>query len=171
MRGSPITVAGTVSEYTPSSLLSPYMGAPSSPTAIPNKEEGSKRNNRAIFSIDKTTFIGGKFFHEILPCLLYGLGIKNTEETMSRTIRKYHENDLDNVLDIWEQTSTLAHAFLPKDFQAQERKNIPELYMPNAKTWVIEQMEKVIGFIVMMGNEVGQYLSCRNFMVQEPIGL
>lgn len=74
---------------------------------------------------------------------------------MARTIRNYHENDLDDVLDIWEQASRIAHSFLPVDFQAQERKNIPELYMPNAETWVIEQMDRVIGFIALLGNEVG----------------
>lgn len=36
-----------------------------------------------------------------------------------------------------------------------ERQNIPNVYLPNADTWVIEQAGNVIGFISLLGNEVG----------------
>ena len=37
------------------------------------------------------------------------------------------------------------------------RKDIPALYLPNADTWVIEDdnQNKVVGFIALIGNEVG----------------
>lgn len=35
------------------------------------------------------------------------------------------------------------------------RKAIPELYIPNAEIWVIEQDNNVFGFISLLGNEVG----------------
>ena len=38
---------------------------------------------------------------------------------------------------------------------AQERKNIPEIYLPNADTWVVEIDGQVAGFIALIGNEVG----------------
>lgn len=55
----------------------------------------------------------------------------------------------------WERASSTAHPFLPEAFQQQERRNIPNVYMPVAETWVIEQNGQVIGFVALIGNEVG----------------
>jgi putative acetyltransferase len=71
------------------------------------------------------------------------------------TIRHYKEADLEGLLSSWENASRIAHPFLPEDFLAQERKNIPALYIPNADTWVLEVGSDVVGFIALMGNEVG----------------
>ncbi len=70
-------------------------------------------------------------------------------------VRKYNNSDLDGVLSSWENASKIAHPFLMEDFLAQERKNIPELYLPNADTWVVEDDNQVIGFISLIGKEVG----------------
>ena len=70
-------------------------------------------------------------------------------------IRQYKKGDLDGVLSSWENASKIAHPFLKEDFLAQERKNIPELYLPNADTWVVDTDNQVIGFIALIGNEVG----------------
>lgn len=49
----------------------------------------------------------------------------------------------------------IAHPFLKEDFLAQERKNIPELYLPIADTWVVEDTDnQVTGFIALISNEV-----------------
>ncbi|WP_278468009.1 GNAT family N-acetyltransferase [Gimesia maris] len=74
---------------------------------------------------------------------------------MHRIIREYQPADLDDVLASWESASRLAHPFLQEDFLEQERHNIPNLYLPNAETWVIEHEKQVIGFIALLGNEVG----------------
>lgn len=73
------------------------------------------------------------------------------------TIRQYIESDLDDVLSTWENANKLAHPFLKEDFVDQLRKDIPALYLPNADTWVIEDEDenKVVGFIALIGNEVG----------------
>jgi putative acetyltransferase len=73
------------------------------------------------------------------------------------TIRQYIESDLDDVLATWENANKLAHPFLKEDFVDQVRKDIPALYLPNADTWVIEDdnEKKVVGFIALIGNEVG----------------
>ena len=71
------------------------------------------------------------------------------------TIRHYKEADLEGVLSSWENASRIAHPFLPEDFLAQERKNIPALYIPNADIWVLEVENDVVGFIALIGNEVG----------------
>ncbi|QDU92571.1 GNAT family N-acetyltransferase [Lignipirellula cremea] len=70
-------------------------------------------------------------------------------------IRQYQETDLEDLLAAWAAASELAHPFLSPEFQAQERKNIPQLYLPNAETWVTEKDGQVIGFIALIGNEVG----------------
>lgn len=74
---------------------------------------------------------------------------------MSPIIREYREEDLNGVLSAWESASKLAHPFLPEDFLEHERHNIPNLYLPNAETWVAEEDGRVIGFIALIGNEVG----------------
>lgn len=74
---------------------------------------------------------------------------------MDRIIRPYQSEDLDDVMSAWESASQLAHPFLKEDFLDQERHNIPNVYLPNADTWVIEEAGQVIGFIALMGNEVG----------------
>jgi len=70
-------------------------------------------------------------------------------------VRKYNTSDLDGVLSAWENASKIAHPFLKEDFQSQVRKDIPELYLPNADTWVVEDNNQVVGFIALIGNEVG----------------
>ncbi len=74
---------------------------------------------------------------------------------MLSAIRKYRDSDLDDVLSSWENASKLAHPFLTEEFLDSERYNIPNLYLPNADTWVSEHNGEVIGFIALLGNEVG----------------
>ena len=71
------------------------------------------------------------------------------------TVRKYRDTDVEHVLSAWENTQALAHPFLPDAFQIQEKKNIRELYLPNADTWIVEDADQVVGFIALIGNEIG----------------
>jgi putative acetyltransferase len=70
-------------------------------------------------------------------------------------IRKYEHKDLNEVLDAWYSASQVAHPFLSQDFFEQERRDIGDLYLPKAETWVFELEGDVVGFISLMGNEVG----------------
>ena len=70
-------------------------------------------------------------------------------------IRAYEDTDIEALLEVWEHASILATPFLEASFLEQERQNIREIYIPNTKTWVYVQNDKVVGFIAMMGNEVG----------------
>ena len=74
---------------------------------------------------------------------------------MQRTVREYRPDDLENVLSAWENATRIAHPFLTEQFLEEERHNIPNVYLPNAETWVIEQDSRVIGFIALIGAEVG----------------
>ncbi len=70
-------------------------------------------------------------------------------------IRQYEDRDLDDLLTAWAAASEIAHPFLTKEFLASERENIPNLYLPNAETWVYEDDGRVVGFVALIGNEVG----------------
>lgn len=70
-------------------------------------------------------------------------------------IREYQPADLPDLLSSWEAASKLAHPFLTPEFLAGERENIPNIYLPMAETWVAEFEGRVIGFVALIGNEVG----------------
>ena len=70
-------------------------------------------------------------------------------------LRQYQDSDLEQLLSAWDNATKVGHPFLKADFIAQERKNIPAIYLPNADTWVVETDNKVVGFIAIHGNEVG----------------
>ena len=70
-------------------------------------------------------------------------------------IRQFEGKDLSDLLDVWYSASLVAHPFLDEAFFEQERRNISEIYLPNAETWVFEQDRVVVGFISLIGNEVG----------------
>lgn len=74
---------------------------------------------------------------------------------MRSSIRKYKETDLGAVLSVWESANKLAHPFLPEDYVAKVRLDIPSLYLPNADTWVSVHDGAVVGFIALIGHEVG----------------
>ena len=74
---------------------------------------------------------------------------------MELIIREYTDQDLARVLSAWESASKVAHPFLTEQFLEQERQNIPDMYLPNADTWVAEHEGEVVGFIALIGNEVG----------------
>ena len=70
-------------------------------------------------------------------------------------IRKYKESDIDEILEVWYQASRMAHPFLDADFMGMEKRTIRDVYIPNTSTWVFEKDKLILGFISMMGNEVG----------------
>jgi len=70
-------------------------------------------------------------------------------------IREYLEQDLAELLSLWEDASAIAHPFLTQEFIASERENIINIYLPNTETWIAEEDGQVVGFISLLGNEVG----------------
>lgn len=70
-------------------------------------------------------------------------------------IREYTTDDTDALIGIWEKANALAHPFLAPEFVAFVKDAMRNMYLPNAETWVLEQNGSPIGFIAMIGNEIG----------------
>ena len=70
-------------------------------------------------------------------------------------IRKYEPADCEDVVNVWARASAVAHPFLSPEFMEQERHNIPNVHLPRADTWVWDSNGRVVGFISLLGNEVG----------------
>ncbi len=70
-------------------------------------------------------------------------------------IRDYRESDVEGVLDVWYRASQVAHPFLSEDFLDRERERIRSQHMPMARSWVFEEDGRVVGFIALLGSEVG----------------
>ena len=78
-------------------------------------------------------------------------------------IRPYTEDDLGEVLDVWYQASLVAHSFLTEEFLATERRQVAEHWLPMAETMVYETEGRVVGFLALIGNEVGAIFVDPNF--------
>lgn len=70
-------------------------------------------------------------------------------------IRKYNENEIPMLVDIWEQAALIAHPFLDDDFHQMVKKAMTEMYLPDSDTWVYEISGEIVGFISMQKNEIG----------------
>ena len=70
-------------------------------------------------------------------------------------IRTYTDDDLGEVLDAWYLASLEAHSFLSEDFFKAERELLSDRWLPSSDTWVFEIGGHVVGFVSMVGNEVG----------------
>ena len=69
-------------------------------------------------------------------------------------IRKQQKKDIDEIVNIWYKSSSIAHPFLESEFVEKEKRDLRDIYIPNAETWVYEENNSVIGFISMLGNEI-----------------
>ncbi|RFA34309.1 N-acetyltransferase [Virgibacillus dokdonensis] len=67
-------------------------------------------------------------------------------------IRKYHPDELDQLVDIWYQGSLHAHNFIEQAYWQSQRKAMKETYLPMAETHVILADSEIVGFIAMVDN-------------------
>ena len=70
-------------------------------------------------------------------------------------IRKYRTEDTDALVAIWRNANALAHPFLADAFVAQVARDMRDIYLPNAETWVLERDDRPLGFIALIGDEIG----------------
>ncbi|MCW5518125.1 GNAT family N-acetyltransferase [Muriicola sp. Z0-33] len=71
-------------------------------------------------------------------------------------IREYKGADLNKLMNIWQQATTLAHSFLAEEFVKNITKDMRTIYLPDptAKTYVYEENENILGFISMRENKI-----------------
>ena len=69
-------------------------------------------------------------------------------------IRKHTEKDLESIMTVWLESSTVAHPFLDPEFVEKVKSDMRNMYIPNSDTWVCEADGRVVGFISMLGNEI-----------------
>jgi len=70
-------------------------------------------------------------------------------------IRPYTNEDQGDVLDVWYRASLIAHSFLSEAFLVNERQQIADQWLPVAETVVYQTDGRVVGFLAMIGSEVG----------------
>lgn len=71
------------------------------------------------------------------------------------TIRPYHPGDISDVMEAWKQANALAHPFLSEEYTAQVEREVRELYIPKAETYVLQEGSRVVGFVALLGNDIG----------------
>ena len=70
-------------------------------------------------------------------------------------MREYNTDDTDALITIWDKAEPLAHPFLSDEVRDKVRRDTVNLYLPNAETWVLEKDGTPVGFIAMIGTEIG----------------
>ena len=70
-------------------------------------------------------------------------------------IREYDPQDRDALLALWGESAAVAHPFWAPAMFEEERRAIAEQFLPVAETYVFERTGVVVGFISLLGNEVG----------------
>ncbi|WP_299507679.1 GNAT family N-acetyltransferase [uncultured Roseobacter sp.] len=70
-------------------------------------------------------------------------------------IRPYRPDDTDQLVSVWQKANAHAHPFLQEVFVAKVAQDMRDIYLPNAETWVLLQEKTPIGFIALIGNEIG----------------
>lgn len=70
-------------------------------------------------------------------------------------IRPFEGGDIDELLDVWYRASLIAHPFLSQEFLAEESSEIVDHWLPAAEVEVYETEGRVVGFLALVGNEVG----------------
>lgn len=70
-------------------------------------------------------------------------------------IRKYENADSDAIVEVWIMASRVATPFLSEEFLQQESDRIRTIWLKKAETWVFEDDNVVVGFVALIGNEIG----------------
>lgn len=67
-------------------------------------------------------------------------------------IREYRKAEIDILVDIWYQSSLIAHDFIDKDYWKSKREEMKEKYLPMSENYVISKNAEIMGFISMVDN-------------------
>ena len=68
-------------------------------------------------------------------------------------IRKLKGEDINKVMDIWEESTIKAHDFIDKDYWKNNYDTVKNVYIPISDTFVYDDGENIKGFISIIDNE------------------
>ncbi len=80
-------------------------------------------------------------------------------------IRKYNDNDLDSILEIWLTASMKAHDFVSAEFWKSQVDNMRNIYLPASEICVYEMDSKVVGFYALYESNLAALRSHRSQVV------
>ncbi|TKI07270.1 N-acetyltransferase [Martelella alba] len=71
-------------------------------------------------------------------------------------IRQFRQDDMQPLLSLWLESTTLAHPFIGSDYWLESLPLVRDEYLPGSRSWVDEQNGKLTGFIsIMMERFIG----------------
>ncbi|MGL5066812.1 MAG: N-acetyltransferase [Sarcina sp.] len=65
-------------------------------------------------------------------------------------IRKLEDKDIDKIMEIWLETSIIAHDFISKDYWVDNYDVVKNGYLPICETYVYEEDNNIKGFISLL---------------------
>ncbi|QQO08807.1 N-acetyltransferase [Breznakiella homolactica] len=69
-------------------------------------------------------------------------------------LRTITADDMDRVIQIWFESSIIAHAFADPEYWRSKTEAMRTLYIPNSETWVWEDDENIQGFLSLNKNDL-----------------
>ncbi len=69
-------------------------------------------------------------------------------------IRKFQQSDIDQVINIWLDASVKAHDFVEKEFWESRVKDMREIYIPSAETYIYEEEYIIKGFVSLYNDTI-----------------
>ncbi|MCW3787927.1 N-acetyltransferase [Plebeiibacterium sediminum] len=67
-------------------------------------------------------------------------------------IRELVSKDIDIVVDLWYETSIIAHDFIPGDYWKNNKGAMAFEYLPNSETYLAIENGEIVGFVAMIEN-------------------
>lgn len=68
-------------------------------------------------------------------------------------VRKFKNEDVHKVMDIWKESTIKAHDFINKKYWEDNYDTVKNVYLPMSDTFVYTEEEKIMGFISIIDNE------------------
>lgn len=68
-------------------------------------------------------------------------------------VRKFKNEDVHKVMDIWKKSTIKAHDFINKKYWEDNYDTVKNVYLPMSDTFVYTEEEKIMGFISIIDNE------------------
>ncbi|MCW3098798.1 MAG: Acetyltransferase [Chthonomonadaceae bacterium] len=70
-------------------------------------------------------------------------------------IRPYQISDTESIIEVWHAAAVIAHDFVPDAFWQTERDALRNTYLDVAETCVYVTDDRVVGFLSLLGDEIG----------------